>query len=120
MKPVNFSSGMRMAPQLESPLRDPSTILRLDVNLSSFRPHHNGRYPRFPLTHLRTSVFSLSPRVCSVNLHVRTPGPFRSHAYFTYTPDPPLQKPHNSRSRPRASFGMTNLPMRFSEMMSRP
>jgi hypothetical protein len=76
-----------MAPQLESPLRGPSTTLRLDVNLNFFQPHHNGWYPRFPQTHLRTSVSSLSPRVCSVNLHVRTPGPFRSHAYFTYTPD---------------------------------
>jgi hypothetical protein len=53
MKPVNFSSGMRIAPQLQdSLLLGASTTLRLDVNLNSFQPHHNGRYPRFPKTHL--------------------------------------------------------------------
>jgi hypothetical protein len=120
MKPVNFLSGMRIALQLESSFLGPLTTLRLDVNLNSSQSHHNGWYPRFPKTHLRTSVISLSPRVCSVNLRVRTPGPVRSHAFFTYIPNLPLQKLHNSRSRPRASFGMTSSPMRFSEMMSRP
>ena len=97
MKPVNFSSGMRIAPQLDHPLLGPSTTLRLDVNLNSFQLHHNGRYPRYPQTHLRTSVISLSPRVCSVNLHVRAPFvtiPILHTEYsFAETPQQPLPPP---------------------------
>lgn len=117
MKLVNFLSGMRITPQPESPLLGPLTTLHLDVNPNSSQSHLNGWFPQ---THLLTPVISLSPRVCSVNLRVRTPSPVRSHSCFTYIPNLPLQKPHNSRSRPHASFGMTSWPMRFSEMMSRP
>jgi hypothetical protein len=50
---MNFSSSMRIAPQFqESLLLGPSTTLRLDINLNSFQPHHNGRHPRSPKTHL--------------------------------------------------------------------
>lgn len=98
MKPVNFSSGMRMAPPLESPLLDQSTTLRLDVNLNSFQLHHNGRCPRFPQIHLRTSAISQSPRVCNVNLHVRTPVAFLVLPIYTgsslaETPQQPLPPP---------------------------
>ena len=82
----------------------------------------------FPVTPQR--VVTAVPPNTPANLHNQPISPglqrqlartyHRSVRNHTYIPNLPLQKPHSSRSRPRASFGMTSLPMRFSEMMSRP